>query len=65
MGLIWMAGLLYPDQWQGDLREDTRAFYKLYYHVDLTDDELERLLACRPLIISGAARVRGVRHCDR
>ena len=44
MGLIWMAGLLYPDQWQGDLREDTRAFYKLYYHVDLTDDELERLL---------------------
>lgn len=44
MGLIWMAGLLYPDQWLGDLREDTRAFYKLYYHVDLNDDELERLL---------------------
>ncbi|MEP3688434.1 MAG: iron ABC transporter substrate-binding protein [Sulfitobacter dubius] len=44
MGLIWMAGLLYPEQWQGDLREDTRAFYKLYYQVDLTDDELERLL---------------------
>ena len=44
MGLIWMAGLLYPDQWQGDLREDTRAFYELYYHVDLTEEELERLL---------------------
>ena len=44
MGLIWMAGLLYPDAWQGDLREDTRAFYKLYYHVDLSDEELERLL---------------------
>lgn len=44
MGLIWMAGLLYPEQWQGDLRDDTRAFYKLYYQVDLTDDELERLL---------------------
>jgi iron complex transport system substrate-binding protein len=44
MGLIWMAGLLYPDEWQGDLREDTRAFYKLYYHVDLSDEELERLL---------------------
>jgi iron complex transport system substrate-binding protein len=44
MGLVWMAGLLYPDRWQGDLREDTRAFYKLYYHVDLSDDELERLL---------------------
>ncbi len=44
MGLIWMAGLLYPDAWQGDLREDTRAFYNLYYHVDLSDEELERLL---------------------
>ncbi len=44
MGLIWMASLLYPDRWEGDLREDTRAFYKLYYHVDLSDDALERLL---------------------
>ncbi|WP_439524016.1 iron ABC transporter substrate-binding protein [Marivita sp.] len=44
MGLIWMAGLLYPDKWNGTLREDTRAFYELYYHVDLSDDELERLL---------------------
>lgn len=44
MGLIWMVGLLYPDRWKGDLREDTRAFYKRYYHVDLSDEELERLL---------------------
>ncbi|SMC83044.1 iron ABC transporter substrate-binding protein [Primorskyibacter flagellatus] len=44
MGLIWMAGLLYPERWDGDLREDTRAFYKLYYHVDLSDEELGRLL---------------------
>jgi iron complex transport system substrate-binding protein len=44
MGLIWMAGLLYPDKWESDLREDTRAFYELYYHVDLSDEELERLL---------------------
>ena len=44
MGLLWMAGLLYPDLWQGDLREDTRAFYALYYNVDLSDEDLERLL---------------------
>ena len=44
MGLIWMTGLLYPDRWKGDLREDTRAFYELYYHVELSDEELERLL---------------------
>ena len=44
IGLIWMAGLLYPDRWEADLREETRAFYKLYYHVDLSKDELDRLL---------------------
>ncbi|WP_299654510.1 iron ABC transporter substrate-binding protein [uncultured Jannaschia sp.] len=44
MGLIWMAGLLYPDRWEGDLRAETRAFYELDYHVDLDDEEQERLL---------------------
>ncbi|WP_235575701.1 iron ABC transporter substrate-binding protein [Roseovarius tolerans] len=44
MGLIWMAGLLYPDRWQGDLRAETRGFYELYYHVRLDDPALERLL---------------------
>ena len=45
MGLIWMAGLLYPDRWEGDLRAETRDFYELYYHIDLNDEDLERLLA--------------------
>lgn len=44
IGLVWMAGLLYPDKWQGNLREETRAFYELYYQVDLSDEELDRLL---------------------
>ena len=44
MGLHWMAGLLYPELWQGDLKADTRAIYELYYHVDLSDDDLEGLL---------------------
>ena len=44
MGLTWMMGLLFPERWQGDLREETRRFYEQYYHVDLGDEELERLL---------------------
>lgn len=44
MGLIWMAGLFYPEAWPQDLRAEARAFYKLYYHVDLSDEELDRLL---------------------
>ncbi|MGF1527448.1 MAG: iron ABC transporter substrate-binding protein [Candidatus Competibacterales bacterium] len=45
MGLRWLAGLFYPEQWSGDLSSDTRAFYRQYYHVELTDADLERLLA--------------------
>jgi iron complex transport system substrate-binding protein len=44
IGLIWMAGLLYPDRWQGDLRAETRALYELYYHLRLDDPALEELL---------------------
>ncbi|MGH6897961.1 MAG: iron ABC transporter substrate-binding protein [Geminicoccaceae bacterium] len=44
IGLEWLAGLFYPDHVNQDLREVTRAFYDLFYHVDLTDAELDRLL---------------------
>ena len=44
IGLKWLAGLFYPEHFDFDLAEQTRAFYRLFYHVDLDDDELERLL---------------------
>lgn len=44
IGLKWLAGLFYPEQVKQDLREVTRSFYDLFYHVDLTDAELDRLL---------------------
>ncbi|MEZ5935691.1 MAG: iron ABC transporter substrate-binding protein [Alphaproteobacteria bacterium] len=44
IGLKWLAGLFYPERFAFDLREETRTFYKLFYHVDLGDDELDRLI---------------------
>ena len=44
MGLKWLAGLFYPERWSGSLREDTAAFYRLWYHVELGEAELDRLL---------------------
>ena len=44
IGLKWLAGLFYPDEATQSLREVTRSFYDLFYHVDLTDAELDRLL---------------------
>jgi iron complex transport system substrate-binding protein len=45
IGLWWLAKVLYPDQFPEDLRPLTRAFYKQFYHIDLTDAQLDRVLA--------------------
>jgi iron complex transport system substrate-binding protein len=45
IGLQWLAGLFFPDQFDGDLRETTRAFYRLFYHVDPSEPELDTLIA--------------------
>lgn len=48
MGLIWLAKLFYPDRFKTDLRESVREFYALFYHVDLADAELDRLMPWTP-----------------
>ena len=43
MGLRWLGSLFYPDRMQLDWRQEVRTFYRLFYHVDLTDELLSRL----------------------
>jgi iron complex transport system substrate-binding protein len=43
MGLRWMMEVLYPDRWDGNLAEAVRAFYSLYYQVELDDRQVETL----------------------
>ncbi len=45
IGLKWLAGVIYPDRLGLDMRAATRGFYRLFYHVDLDDPQLDRLLA--------------------
>lgn len=45
IGLPWMANIFHGDRFAFDIREDTRAFYKLFYHVDITDADLQTLIA--------------------
>src|SRR5262245_2137571 len=45
IGLKWLAHLFYPEKFQADLRETTRAFYRLFYHVDPSEPELDTLIA--------------------
>ena len=45
IGLRWIAGLLYPDRFPEDIRVTARDFIKLFYQADVTDAQLDRILA--------------------
>ncbi|MDR7225119.1 iron ABC transporter substrate-binding protein [Aminobacter aminovorans] len=45
IGISWLTSALYPGKAEVDLKAETRDFYKLFYHVDLTDEQLGQLLA--------------------
>lgn len=44
IGLTWLLHTLYPQQAPGDLRDQVRGFYRLFYQVELTDADLASLL---------------------
>jgi iron complex transport system substrate-binding protein len=44
IGLTWLLHTFYPDKAPGDLKQQVRSFYHLFYQVDLTDADLDRLL---------------------
>jgi iron complex transport system substrate-binding protein len=47
IGLWWLAKILYPEQFPGDIRVLTRDFYRRFYHVMPTDAQIESVLAGR------------------
>ncbi|MBN8961258.1 MAG: iron ABC transporter substrate-binding protein [Rhizobiales bacterium] len=44
IGLTWLLHTLYPDKAPGNLRDQVRAFYHLFYQVEPNDADLNRLL---------------------
>ena len=47
IGLWWLAKILYPELFPEDLRTLTREFYQRFYHVPLSDAQIDRVLAGR------------------
>jgi iron complex transport system substrate-binding protein len=47
IGLWWLGKILYPDLFPEDLRALTHAFYDKFYHVNVTDAQIDRVLAGR------------------
>jgi iron complex transport system substrate-binding protein len=44
IGLRWLPALFFPDRFPQNIREETRRFYKLFYHVNLDDAALDMLI---------------------
>jgi iron complex transport system substrate-binding protein len=45
IGLQWLARLLFPGKFPGDIRDAARNFYHQFYQVDLSEPELDTLLS--------------------
>lgn len=44
LGVVWMHNKLYPEHFKIDINQEIRSFYKLFLHVDLTDEQINKLL---------------------
>ena len=45
IGMRWLSGLIYPEYLDFDVDEEVREFFQLFYHVELTDEQLAQLYA--------------------
>ncbi|MFO1444497.1 ABC transporter substrate-binding protein [Bacillus sp. Bva_UNVM-123] len=45
LGIKWLGNLFYPEQFDYDMLKETKEFYQLFYHYELTDEEATKLLS--------------------
>lgn len=45
LGMLWLGALLYPESVEYDLYEEVSAYYALFYHRELTQDQFDGLMA--------------------
>ena len=44
IGIKWLSNLLYPEVFDYDMVDETQKFYKLFYHYDITEEQVKDLL---------------------
>ena len=49
VGLRWLSALIYPDYIQVDVDDAVREFFSLFYHVELSDAQLEAIYNGQPM----------------
>jgi iron complex transport system substrate-binding protein len=56
IGIKWLANLFYPEIFRYDMRQETRRFYETFYHVQLSDAQLDELLSTSMKTTAGKTR---------
>lgn len=44
IGILWLGNLVYPEQYNVDIKQEVKNFYELFYHVTLDDSKVEEVL---------------------
>ncbi len=54
LATMWLANILYPGEVNYDLTKEIKEFYKKWYNIDLSDDEVLNILSdSAPVILTG------------
>jgi len=56
IGIKWLANLFYPEIFRYDMRQETRHFYETFYHVRLSEAQLDDLLSTAVKTSAGKTR---------
>lgn len=44
LGVIWLSELIYPDECSYDLQKEITEYYRMFYHVNLSDEDYNRIM---------------------
>ena len=44
LGVRWLGNILYPEVFDIDIKQETKDFYEMFYHRELTDTEVDEIL---------------------
>ena len=44
IGIRWLSKRIYPDVFEYEINDEVKVFYQLFYHLELTDEQLDELL---------------------
>jgi iron complex transport system substrate-binding protein len=56
IGIKWLANLFYPEIFRYDMRQETKRFYETFYHVRLSEAQLDDLLSTAVKTSAGKSR---------